>query len=88
MSVEAELKFRVSLRKLSSLAKAELAGARRGAPSEQDRVSTYFDANKHKLKRNGFIKRRRLKNWLERASATEDRPLRQSTPGTMRGRRE
>ena len=58
MSVEAELKFRVSPRKLSSLAKAELAGTRRGAPSEQDRVSTYFDANKHKLKRNGFIKRR------------------------------
>ena len=87
MSVEAELKFRVSPRKLSSLAKAELAGTRRGARSEQDRVST-CDANKHKLKRNGFIKRRRLKNWLERASATEDRPPRQSTPGTMRGRRE
>ena len=53
MSVETELKFRVSPRKLSSLAKARLSGAHRGDRSEQNLVSTYFDTTKHKLKRNG-----------------------------------
>jgi inorganic triphosphatase YgiF len=57
MSVEAELKFRVAPRKLSSLAKARLAGARRGDRFEQDLVSTYFDTAKHKLKRNGLTLR-------------------------------
>jgi inorganic triphosphatase YgiF len=57
MSVEAELKFRVAPGKLSSLAKARLAGARRGDRSEQNLTSTYFDTPKHKLRRNGFTLR-------------------------------
>jgi inorganic triphosphatase YgiF len=57
MSVETELKFRVAPRKLALLAKARLAGARRGDRSEQDLVSTYFDTTKHKLKRNGLTLR-------------------------------
>ena len=57
MSVEAELKFRIAPRKLSSLTKARLAGARRGHRSEQTLVSTYFDTTKHKLKRNGLTLR-------------------------------
>ncbi len=57
MSVEAELKFRVAPRKLSSLAKAHLAGARRGDRSEQHLLSTYFDTPKHKLKRHGVTLR-------------------------------
>jgi triphosphatase len=32
-------------------------GARRGDRSERELVSTYFDANKHKLKRNGLTLR-------------------------------
>ena len=54
MSVETELKFRVAPRKLSSLAKARVAGARRGHRFEQNLVSTYFDTSRHKLKRNGL----------------------------------
>jgi triphosphatase len=57
MSVEAELKFRVAPGKLSSLAKARLAGAQRGDRSEQNLLSTYFDTPKHKLKRNGLTLR-------------------------------
>ena len=57
MSVEAELKFCVAPRKLSSLTKARLAGVRRGHRSEQTLVSTYFDTPKYKLKRNGLTLR-------------------------------
>ncbi|MEN3383541.1 MAG: hypothetical protein V7608_3585 [Hyphomicrobiales bacterium] len=57
MSVEAELKFRVAPRKLSSVVNARLAGARRGERSKQDLVSTYFDTTKRKLKRNGLTLR-------------------------------
>jgi triphosphatase len=45
------------LRPESSLAKARLAGARRGDRSEQNLVSTYFDTTKPKLKRNGLTLR-------------------------------
>ena len=57
MSVEAELKFRVAPRKLSSVAKARLTGARRGGRSEENLVTTYFDTARHKLKRNGLTLR-------------------------------
>ncbi|MBR1251019.1 CHAD domain-containing protein [Bradyrhizobium sp. AUGA SZCCT0169] len=57
MSVEAELKFRVAPRKLSSVAKTRLTGARRGGRSEQNLVTIYFDTAKHKLKRNGLTLR-------------------------------
>ncbi len=48
MNVEAELKFRVAPRKLSSVANARLIGARRGGRSEEKLVTTYFDTTKHK----------------------------------------
>ena len=57
MSVEAELKFRVAPRKLSSLAKTRLTGARRRDRSEQNLISTYYDTTKHELKRNGLTLR-------------------------------
>jgi inorganic triphosphatase YgiF len=57
MSVETELKFRVAPRKLASIAKTRVTGARRGDPSELDLVSTYFDTTKHRLKRHGFTLR-------------------------------
>lgn len=57
MSVESELKFRVAPRKLSSLARTRLAGARRGGRSEHNLVSTYFDTTRRKLKRNGLTLR-------------------------------
>jgi triphosphatase len=57
MSVETELKFRVTPQKLSSVRKRRVAGLRRGARSERDLISTYFDTNKHKLKRNGLTLR-------------------------------
>ena len=71
MSVEAELKFRVAPRTLSSLAKARLAGARRGDRSEQNLVSTYFDTTKHKLKRNGLTLRVRQagENYMQTIKA-------------------
>lgn len=71
MSVEAELKFRVAPRKLSSLAKARPAGARRGHRSEQNLVSTYFDTTKHKLKRNGLTLRVRQagENFIQTVKA-------------------
>jgi triphosphatase len=71
MSIEAELKFRVAPRKLSSLAKARLAGARRGDRSEQNLLSTYFDTTKHKLKRNGLTLRVRQsgKNYIQTVKA-------------------
>ena len=71
MSVEAELKFRVAPRTLSSLAKARLAGARRGDRSEQNLVSTYFDTTKYRLKRNGLTLRVRQagKNYIQTIKA-------------------
>ena len=75
MSIEAELKFRVAPRKLSSLANVRLAGARRGDRSEQNLVSTYFDTTKHKLRRNGLTLRVRQgdDNYVQTVKAGDRR---------------
>jgi triphosphatase len=57
MSLETELKFRVAKRKLGSLTKARVAGARVGKAESRNLTSTYFDTPKQKLQRHGLTLR-------------------------------
>ena len=77
MSVEAELKFSVAPRKLSSVAKGRLSGARRGGRSEENLVTTYFDTARHKLRRAGLTLRVRQDgdDYVQTVKAV--------TPGTL-----
>lgn len=62
MATETELKFRIAPRKLSSVLRDGGLSGRRRAQSEQTLVSTYYDTNKHKLRRHGLTLRvRKLK---------------------------
>jgi triphosphatase len=57
MNLEPELKFRLSRRKLTSLANARVAGTKTGPRAERDLVSTYYDTKKRKLRRHGLTLR-------------------------------
>lgn len=57
MNAETELKLRVAPRKLSSVLRDNGPSGRRRERSEQTLVSTYFDTNKHKLRRHGVTLR-------------------------------
>ncbi|TFV42735.1 CYTH and CHAD domain-containing protein [Bradyrhizobium frederickii] len=57
MSTETELKFRVAPGKLSSLLRKSGLTGRRGDQTEQSLVSTYYDTNKHRLRRHGLTLR-------------------------------
>ncbi|SHN78080.1 Inorganic triphosphatase YgiF, contains CYTH and CHAD domains [Bradyrhizobium erythrophlei] len=57
MNIEPELKFRLSRRKLASLANGRIAGTKTGPRAENDLVSTYYDTKKHKLRRHGLTLR-------------------------------
>lgn len=54
MAAETELKFRIAPRKLSSVLRSGGSSGRRYDQSEQSLVSTYYDTNKHKLRRHGL----------------------------------
>ncbi len=56
MNAETELKFRISPHKLSSILRSGAAGQRRDK-SEQTLVSTYYDTNRHKLRRHDLTLR-------------------------------
>lgn len=55
MNTETELKFRLAPRELSSVLRKR--GGRRRDASEQTLVSTYYDTEKHKLRRHGLTLR-------------------------------
>ncbi|RXH35216.1 hypothetical protein XH99_04710 [Bradyrhizobium nanningense] len=57
MTTETELKFRVAPGKLSSLLRKGGLTGRRGDQTEQSLVSTYYDTNKHRLRRHGLTLR-------------------------------
>lgn len=57
MTTETELKFRIAPRKLSSVLRDGGLRGRSRARSEQILVSTYYDTNKHKLRRHGLTLR-------------------------------
>lgn len=57
MSIEPELKFRVAKRRLGSVARMRLKGARPGERTDRELVSTYFDTPKRKLHRHGLTLR-------------------------------
>jgi inorganic triphosphatase YgiF len=57
MAVETELKFRVPARKLASIGRWRIPGARPGKSSDADLDSTYFDTARSKLKRHGLTLR-------------------------------
>ncbi|RTE94080.1 CYTH and CHAD domain-containing protein [Bradyrhizobium sp. LVM 105] len=57
MSTETELKFRIAPGKLSSLLRKSGLTGRRGDQTEQTLVSTYYDTNKHRLRRHGLTLR-------------------------------
>lgn len=57
MAAETELKFRIAPRKLSSVLRSGGSSGRRYDQSEQSLVSTYYDTNKHKLRRHGLTLR-------------------------------
>jgi triphosphatase len=57
MSLEPELKFRVTKGKLRGLANSRIAGAQFGRGEERELVSTYFDTPKQKLHRHGITLR-------------------------------
>jgi hypothetical protein len=57
MNLEPELKFRLSRRKLASLANERISGTKMGPRAENDLVSTYYDTEKHKLRRYGLTLR-------------------------------
>ena len=57
MSVEPELKFRVSKEKLRSVVSMRIQGARLGTRTERKLVSTYFDTPKQKFRRHGLMLR-------------------------------
>lgn len=54
MGVETELKFRLPVRSMATLAKGQIPGARGGRSEHSRLVSTYFDTAKHKLRRHGL----------------------------------
>jgi triphosphatase len=57
MNLEPELKFRLSRRKLTSLANGRVAGTKTGPHTERDLVSIYYDTKKQKLRRHGLTLR-------------------------------
>jgi triphosphatase len=57
MNIEPELKFRVAKRRLGSVARMRLKGARPGERTDSELVSTYFDTPKRKLRRHGLTLR-------------------------------
>lgn len=57
MKLEPELKFRLSRRKLTSLANARIAGTKTGPRADRDLVSTYYDTKKRKLRHHGLTLR-------------------------------
>lgn len=57
MTTETELKFRIAPRKLSSVLRNGGLSGRSRTQSEQMLVSTYYDTNKHKLRRHGLTLR-------------------------------
>jgi inorganic triphosphatase YgiF len=54
MGLETELKFRGAKRKLGSLTKARVAGARIGEAASRRLAATYFDTPKQKLRHHGL----------------------------------
>lgn len=57
MNLEPELKFRLSRRKLASLANGRVTGTKTGPRAERNLVSIYYDTKKHKLRRHGLTLR-------------------------------